>query len=294
MKVFYDERQSVAGNASFSPSAGKPAQVVATWRRLDIPFDELPFSPLTADDIALAHDRSYVEGVLSGALQNGYGNHDPAMAAALPWVSGSMVAAALHSYCTRETSFSPTSGAHHACYGSGGDYCTFNFLVIAAIKARQAGARRVGILDLDYHYGNGTDDIIRRLDLGYIRHYTAGGDHPDGGEPAERWLKRLPGIVYAFQDVELIIYNAGVDSHVRDPLGGNLTTEQLARRDRIVFETAHAVGVPICASLAGGYQVAEDGSFDAVLNLHAVTFRAAWEARNPSAGIVDHDNWSLW
>lgn len=291
MKVFYDVRQSVPDNDSFSPSAGKPEKVVARWRQLDIPFDELTFPPLTADDIALAHDRSYVEGVLSCLIPNGYGNHDPAMAGALLWVAGSMVAAALHSYRTGETSFSPTSGAHHACYGSGGDYCTFNFLVIAAIKAHEAGARRVGILDLDYHYGNGTDDIIGRLGLPWIRHYTAGGDL---GEPAERWLKRLPGIVREFRDVDLIIYNAGVDSHVRDPLGGNLTTGQMFRRDRVVFEVAHEMGVPVCASLAGGYQVAADGSIDAVLSLHASTFVAASEAHEVPDETADLDQWSIW
>ena len=242
---------------SFSPSAGKPAQVMESWKRLGIPFSEQSFAPLTADDIALAHAREYVDGVLSCTLMNGYENRNSEIATALPWVAGSMVAAALHSFLTRETSFSPTSGAHHACYASGGDFCTFNFLVIAAIKVHQAGARRIGILDLDYHYGNGTDDIIERLDLAYVRHYSSGGDQDAKSAHAERWLKRLPGIVRDFADVDLIIYNAGVDSHINDPLGGNLTTEQMARRDRIVFEVVHEMEGPHlykpCRGVSGGW-----------------------------------------
>jgi acetoin utilization deacetylase AcuC-like enzyme len=294
MRVFYDKRQSVPGNLSFSPSAGKSAHVLENWKRLGIPFSEQSFAPLTADDIALAHDREYVDGVLSCTLMNGHDNRSPEMASALPWVAGSMIAAALHSFISKETSFSPTSGAHHACYASGGDYCTFNFLVIAAIKAHQAGAPRIGILDLDYHYGNGTDDIIERLDLTYIRHYSSGGDWEAKSAYPERWLKRLPGIVKAFADVGLIIYNAGVDSHINDPLGGNLTTEQMARRDRIVFDVAREIAVPICTSLAGGYQVARDGSIDAVLRLHDATFVAAWEMiESPGVKSCD-ERWTLW
>lgn len=61
MRVFYDKRQSVPGNLSFSPSAGNPAQVFESWKSLGIPFSEQSFSPLTVEDIALAHDREYEE-----------------------------------------------------------------------------------------------------------------------------------------------------------------------------------------------------------------------------------------
>ncbi len=294
MRVFYDKRQSVPGQVSFSPSAGKPTQVLESWRKLGIPFCEQSFAPLTADDIALAHAREYVDGVLSCTQMNGYENRSPEIASALPWVAGSMVAAALHSFMTKEVSFSPTSGAHHACYASGGDFCTFNFLVIAAILAQRAGAGRIGILDLDYHYGNGTDDILARLDLTYVRHYSLGGDQDAKSAAAERWLKRLPGVVGEFSDVDLIIYNAGVDSHIDDPLGGNLTTEQMARRDRIVFEVIREIGVPVCTSLAGGYQSARDGSIDPVLRLHDTTFVSAWEMIESPEKRAIRETWTSW
>lgn len=294
MNIFYDKRQSVAGDASLSPSAGKPALVLESWKQLDIPIALFSFEPLSAAEIALAHDREYVDAVLSGTAPNGFGNRDPEVASALVWVAGSMVAAAMHSFRTKETSFSPTSGAHHACYASGGDFCTFNFLVIAAIKTHQAGAGRVGILDLDYHYGNGSDDIILRLGLSYVRHYSSGNDTLAAVGTAEKWLKRLPDIVRGFCDVDLIIFNAGVDAHLSDPLGGMLTTEQLARRDRIVFETAQGLGVPVCVSLAGGYQVAQNGSIGAVLRLHDATFIAAWKAVATTDQKGHSDAWELW
>ena len=280
---------------SFSPSARKPALVLESWKGLGILFAEQSFKPIEVDDFVLAHDREYVEGVLSCRLENGYDNRNREFALALPWIAGSMVAAATHSFSTRELSFSPTSGAHHACYASGGDFCTFNFLVISAIKVRQTGARLVGIIDLDYHYGNGTDDILERLGLTYIRHYSSGGDQ-DARSPnnAERWLKRLPGIIREFADVDLIIYNAGVDSHVNDPLGGNLTTEQMARRDRIVFETACEMDIPVCTSLAGGYQISPDGSLNQVLSLHNTTFISAWEIFESPEKKMNYEKWNLW
>lgn len=276
MKVFYDSRQSVAANSSFSPSAQKPTQVVKSWKRLGIPYEERTFAPLTAEKIALAHDPDYVAGVLACKRNNGFGNKNPEVAKALPWVCGSMAAAALHALTTRETSFSPTSGAHHAGYAHGGGYCTFNFLVIAAILAHRNGAKRVGIIDLDRHYGDGSDDIIRKLDLSFITHYTFGALSVQKGLSAERWLARLSGDLKQFSGCDLLIVNAGVDSHLLDPLGGILTTGQMARRDHIIFNMAHTFGVPICVSLAGGYQKTNSGSIAPVLRLHDTTFATAW------------------
>lgn len=264
-------------NDSFSPSAGKPAKVLESWKKLGIPFEVCSFDPLTVDEIALAHDRRYVDQVLTLEEENGFGNKSPMVAAALPWVCGSMVAAALHSYKTGELSFSPTSGAHHACYDHCGVYCTFNFLVIAAIKAHLAGAAKVGILDLDCHYGDGTDDIIRRLGLDFITHYSFGAENIEKGVKAQAWIRQMPKIMRSFRDVDLLIYNAGVDSHLDDPLGGILSTQQLEQRDMLVFRHARHWGLNVCVSLAGGYQADRDGNISQVLTLHDTTFKAGWQ-----------------
>ena len=283
MKVFYDERQSAKANNSFSPSAEKPAKVVESWGKLGIPFDICSFEPLSVDDMALAHDRFYVNGILSLKEFNGFGNMNPEVAEALPWVCGSMVAAALHTYKTGELSFSPTSGAHHACYAHGMCYCTFNFLAMAAIKVHQAGAAKIGILDLDCHHGNGTVNIIERLGIDYVQHYSFGLEFLKKGRDAEEWLMRLPDIVSSFRGVDLLIFNAGVDPHIDDPLGGILTTRQMTMRDRLVFKAARQAGLKVCVSLAGGYQVDDEGNINKLLELHDTTFKAGWAAyeQNP-------------
>ena len=57
-----------------------------------------------------------------------------------------------------------------------------------------------------------------------------------------------------FADCDLLIYQAGADPHVNDPLGGFLTTAELSERDRIVFSVAKSIGIPVVWNLAGGYQ----------------------------------------
>jgi acetoin utilization deacetylase AcuC-like enzyme len=282
LKVFYSKNQSVRANSSFSPSAGKPEHVVYSWKECGQAFEISSFDPVTREDLKLVHDPGYVDGVLDLTRSNGFGNKSPEVAVALPWVAGSMVAATLHAFKNKTVAISPTSGAHHAHYRNGGGYCTFNFLVLAALKAHEAGARKVGIIDLDCHYGDGTQNIISTLKLDFIKHYTFGGDPLIHQDPA-LWLKKLPEVVSTFSDCDLIIYNAGVDSHIDDPLGGYLRTEQIEERDSIVLNPMREKFIPTVISLAGGYQRDESGNISKVLELHGFVFNAAWFAEKKIA-----------
>jgi len=271
MKVFYLQQQTAKRNNSFSPSATKPALAVESWQQLGLPVDIVAFAPATREQLYTVHDPNYVDGVLDLRRSNGFGNRLPEIAEALPYVAGSMVAATLHAYKTGETTFSPTSGAHHAGYDHGGGYCTFNFLALAAVEVHKAGAKKVGIIDCDMHYGDGTAEIIRTLGLHFVRHYSFGGDI-SCRETAEQWLARLPALVQGIaQEVDVIIYNAGADPHVDDPLGGVLTTVQLKQRDEIVFAASQMFNVPVAVSLAGGYQK----DIREVLDVHDNTFKLA-------------------
>ncbi len=72
----------------------------------------------------------------------------------------------------------------------------------------------------------------------------------------------------------MLLYQAGADPHVDDPLGGFLTTDELARRDAIVFGEARALGLPVAWNLAGGYQRDARGGIEPVLQIHENTLRA--------------------
>ncbi|MEW5864582.1 MAG: hypothetical protein AB1773_13475 [Pseudomonadota bacterium] len=84
------------------------------------------------------------------------------------------------------------------------------------------------------------DQIIRRLRLRHVVHYSA-GRHYRSPRQAEGFLEAIPGILAEFEGCDVILYQAGAE-HLEDPLGRWLTTAQLARHDRIVFQTARDGG----------------------------------------------------
>jgi acetoin utilization deacetylase AcuC-like enzyme len=191
----------------------------------------------------------------------------------LRYTSGSMRAAALAAWRGGGITASPTSGFHHANHAHGGGFCTFNGLVLAALAMLDAGAKRIAIIDCDYHYGDGTEDILQRLGLhDRVQHWTLGADYSGGERGA---LARLTAALdEAMKSSELVIYQAGADSHENDPLGGVFTTAGYRERERRVFGTAARVGVPLAWNLAGGYQE----PLDKVLALHAITMEEALAA----------------
>jgi len=270
--VFYSQ-QVVAPDQGASPSAHKPAQVVADWLAHDLPIELTPPAPVTREQLALAHDKAFVDDVLSCRQPNGFGNRSRDVAASLPYTNGAMLAAARAALVNRKVAVAPVSGFHHAGLDFAGGYCTFNGLAVAACVLRDEGlADRVGILDFDQHYGNGTDDIIAKRRLRWIEHYTAGGKWCRRNQAAE-FLDAIPAIVAGMSGCGLILYQAGADPHVNDPLGGWLTTEQLRERDRRVFAAAAEWKVPIAWNLAGGYQRTDDGGIKPVLEIHRNTLR---------------------
>ncbi|WP_174278639.1 histone deacetylase family protein [Sphingomonas bacterium] len=80
-----------------------------------------------------------------------YGSAQSALAATHAVLAGERVAFALS-----------RPPGHHAGADYAGGYCHLNSAAIAAQAARDAGVARVAILDIDYHHGNGTQDIFAR------------------------------------------------------------------------------------------------------------------------------------
>lgn len=131
------------------------------------------------------------------------------------------------------------------------------------------------ILDCDYHVGNDTDDIlghfiedptvrIGHLSLG--RKYRARYQAEEYLAEIARVSTQIRGGKYA-----AVLYQAGMDVLVGDPLGGILTYEETYRRDLQVFESCRSAAVPIAWNLAGGYQRDSDGTVMPVLRGHLNT-----------------------
>jgi acetoin utilization deacetylase AcuC-like enzyme len=140
----------------------------------------------------------------------------------------------------------------------------------AAVHVRHAGlANRILILDFDQHNGNGTQDIIEHLGLDWATHITYSKSYVTAGQAlnqASRVIMDKPSRYY-----DLVLFQAGADIHVNDPLGGIMTTRQMRMRDELVFTAGIMRDVPIVWNLAGGYNKAPDGSISPVLDLHRQT-----------------------
>ena len=266
--VFYTEAQN-APPQTISPSASKPREVMKRWRKRGFRMDVRTPDPATVTDLARAHDRKYVEDVLAGRTHNGFLNESRAVARSLPWTNGAMLSAARCAIEESTISCAPVSGFHHAKWSRPSGFCTFNGLMVTALALKAKGlARRVGILDCDQHFGDGTDEIIQRVSAtDWIAHVSAGRDYP---REAKAFLKAFPGIVKAFAGCDVVLYQAGADPHIEDPLGGFLDDEQLAERDTIVFTQARKLGIPVAWNLAGGYQE----PLSKVLDIHDRTMEA--------------------
>ncbi len=261
----------VARSGSYSPSAEKPAAVVEDLLTSGISLSIQAPAPVTREDLCRAHDPAYVDGVLGLRRANGFGNRSAEVARSLLFTSGAMLAGARRAI-ERRVAFAPCSGFHHAGWMLGGGFCTFNGLMVTALALLDEGAaKRVAILDCDMHYGNGTDDILGRLGRPpSILHFTAGAKFHEASQASAffEWLARA---VEACAGCDVVLYQAGADPHVDDPLGGFLTTEELRERDARVFEGLARQSTPVVWNLAGGYRRRPDGSIPDVLEVHRGT-----------------------
>ena len=173
---------------------------------------------------------------------------------------------------------------HHAGADYLGGYCYLNAAAIAAQAARDAGAKRVAILDIDYHHGNGTQDIFwTRGDVFYASihadpatdypFYWGHADETGEGEGAHTTLN-LPlargAAIDRFRAAqrsaleaiarfgpELLVVSFGADTWEGDPISQfKLTTgdyETLAR-------DIAAFGWPTVIAMEGGYAVGALGT----------------------------------
>ncbi|MBL9109373.1 MAG: histone deacetylase, partial [Myxococcales bacterium] len=99
---------------------------------------------------------------------------------------------------------------------------------------------------------------------------------PDGCDDTTylRALDEALEQVAAFRP-DLVLYQSGVDGLEGDRLGRmSLSLDGLARRDARVYALAKRLGVPIVATLGGGY----GRDIDRTIRAHVAVFRALAEA----------------
>lgn len=162
------------------------------------------------------------------------------------------------------------AGSHHALHDTGAGYCVFNDLAVTANRLIAEGdARRVLIVDLDVHQGDGTASLtagradIFTLSLHAEKNFPVRkarssrdvglADGVDDAGYMEALTRHLPEVMADFVP-DFVLYQAGVDPHVDDKLGRlALTDAGLALRDRFVVGEARRRGLCLASALGGGY-----------------------------------------
>ena len=166
-----------------------------------------------------------------------------------------------------------SGGYHHAKADSGGGFCFFADVPIAVkIMWETHPDRKVLIVDLDAHQGNGNASIFREDPRITIFDIFNGHIYP-GDYEAARHVRHNHPVKMFVGDGEylgllerelspaidssspgLLIYNAGTDVLAGDPLGGmSITAEGIMKRDEFVFRSAIDRKIPILMLLSGGY-----------------------------------------
>jgi acetoin utilization deacetylase AcuC-like enzyme len=263
-----------------SPSDRKPRAMSEALQRAGWPIEVVAPTPSAVDDVCKVHDPRFVDDVLHLRQRNGFGSYSESVARSVLYTCGACYDSALVAL-EDGISASLTSGFHHAGPSAGRGFCTFNGLMVAAVQLLdEARAKKVAIVDCDYHYGDGTQAIIDACKLADRVLHLSFGQLYRTREQAGAYLRAVVGLRGRFDAFEpdLILYQAGADVHVDDPFGGLLTTEEMRERDRTIFSLARELSIPVTWNLAGGYQIETDGSIPRVIQLHLNTFEEALRA----------------
>lgn len=164
-------------------------------------------------------------------------------------------------------------GYHHAKGSSGAGFCFYADIPIAVCAALKKNPDlSVLVVDLDVHQGNGCahlfkhDPQVRIFDVYNYDIYPwdkraqqyVDFKYPIASATSETAYLTLieEALSQALQccSPELLIYNAGTDILIGDPLGGMGISEQgIIHRDALVFHQARANNIPIVMVLSGGY-----------------------------------------
>lgn len=185
-------------------------------------------------------------------------------------------------------SLNVAGGTHHAFANHGEGFCLLNDFAIASnYLLDNELAKKILIIDLDVHQGNGTASIFQNDDRVYT--FSMHGEHnypfhkeksdldvglPDdtnGDEYLRILQKTLPKLIDNVQP-DFICFLAGVDVLATDKFGKmKLTITDCKQRDEIVFSHCKKLNIPVAVSMGGGYSP----DVKDIVKAHCNTFKSA-------------------
>ena len=181
-------------------------------------------------------------------------------------------------------------GTHHAYSNRGEAFCLLNDQAIGARYLLDKGlVKKVLIVDLDVHQGNGTAEIFQNDTSVFTFSMHGKGNYPFKKEQSdldialendtddETYLSILKDILPKLindEKPDFIYYLCGVDVVASDKLGKlGMTIEGCRERDRFVLQTCKTHQIPVMCSMGGGYSP----DIKIIIEAHANTFRLAQE-----------------
>lgn len=235
------------------------------------------------ESLLLAHEPAYVDRFLSGTLsekemrQIGLRPWTDAMVDRTIILTGGTLDATKHAL-EHGIAGNIAGGTHHAHYEYGSGYCIFNDLAVSVRWLQSQGMRRILVLDLDVHQGDGTATIFADDPNVYTVSVHCGKNFPfhkqksdldvplrQGIEDKEylNALAFLPSLIASYRP-QFVLYQGGVDGLKEDKLGKwNLTRAGLQKRNRLVYQLLSSHSIPLVITMGGGYGDPLSASVDA-------------------------------
>ncbi len=179
-------------------------------------------------------------------------------------------------------------GTHHAYTNHGEAFCLLNDQAIGARYLLQKGkAKKILIIDLDVHQGNGTAEIFKNDASVFTFSMHGANNYPFRKETSDLDLElpdyaddktyltllknTLPKLIQE-QKPNFIYYLCGVDILATDKLGKlGCSIAGCEERDRYVLQTCKDHNLPVMCSMGGGYSP----DIKIIIEAHANTFRLA-------------------
>jgi acetoin utilization deacetylase AcuC-like enzyme len=249
---------------------------------------ELPSSEV----IELVHTHEYVQAYCQGTLEP-----KAQRRIGLPWspalakrtciaVGGTILTAKLA--INHGLACNTAGGTHHAFPNYGSGFCIFNDLAIATRILQQLGiAKKILIVDLDVHQGDGTafifknDESVFTFSMHCQENFPGKKQNSDLDVPLATGMEDdiylqtlanyLPDLLSQIKP-DIVFYDAGVDTHLDDKLGKlALTDTGIFKREMQVLTTCVNAGYPVACVIGGGY--ADD--MKSLVWRHSLLHRAA-------------------
>ena len=187
-----------------------------------------------------------------------------------------------------KVSFNIAGGTHHAYSSHGEAFCMLNDQAIASQFLLDNNlAKKILIIDLDVHQGNGTAEIFHNNSNVFTFSTHGKTNYPFKKETSDLdipfedntsddvFLKTISEVIPKLietQKPDFIFYLAGVDILASDKLGKlGCTLEGCKKRDEIVFELCANYQIPVQVSMGGGYSP----EIKTIIEAHANTYRVA-------------------